>query len=278
MRRAGRGAPVSRRPTASSASITAGAATSSGCRVVDCTPWSPCATFAPPSRSPSSTPTGGRRRRSTSPSGCRPDLSPSGGAGQGVGPPFPDVRDALAEALDARPSSTPWTGEARPRLSPVDAAARRRHQSMLLALAVLTAGSPVTGVGWLLSIGGVAAIALVLLGLSPVRRWAPRDARWWIRSRHLGDERGGRSARGADLLDRSRPVRRSLADRRGTRPRARRRACSRDRRRVVVTRSADWGRGGLRSPRRGRRPAGGPSASAGMARSAPRSTRVRPRW
>lgn len=109
--------------------------------------------------------------------------------GQGVGPPpFPDVRDALAEALDARPSSTPWTGEASPRLSPVDAAARRRHQSMLLALAVLTAGSPVTGVGWLLSIGGVAAIALVLLGLSPVRRWAPRDARWWIRSRHLGDE------------------------------------------------------------------------------------------
>lgn len=108
--------------------------------------------------------------------------------GQGMGPPFPDVRDALAKALHARPSSTPWTDEAGATLSPVDVVARRRRQGVLLALAVLALGSMFTGVAWLLTVGGLAAIALVLLGMSPVRRWSPRAARWSMRSRHLGDE------------------------------------------------------------------------------------------
>lgn len=110
--------------------------------------------------------------------------------GQGLQPPFPAVRDALAEALSARPSSTPWTGDAAAAVSPVDVVARRFHQGVLLVLLGLAVGSLGTGVPWMVLVGGIASVGLVLLGLSPVRRWSPRRARWSERSRHLGDEVG----------------------------------------------------------------------------------------
>lgn len=61
---------------------------------------------------------------------------------------------------------------------------------MLLSLAVVAVVAPLAGSTLLGVVGGLAATGLVLLGLSPVRRWHPRSSRlrWRCRAGHLRDE------------------------------------------------------------------------------------------
>ena len=110
--------------------------------------------------------------------------------GRQLGEPFEALRDALAEAAEVRISSAEWT-DTLPRLvSAADLPAVRIRQLLLLALAVVAVVGLATGVVAVGVIGGIAAIGLVLLGTSPVRRWHPRSAatRWTDRAGHLRDE------------------------------------------------------------------------------------------
>lgn len=114
-------------------------------------------------------------------------IRPGRKVGRALGEPFDSLRAAFAAATEASISSTPWNGETGPTLTPVDAHQLWRHRALLLTLAAIAVVPFFFESRWLVA-GGVAAILLIALGLSPVRNWAGRTVQWRSRSQHLGDE------------------------------------------------------------------------------------------
>jgi hypothetical protein len=116
--------------------------------------------------------------------------APDRWVGRRLGEPFVALRDALAAAVGATVSSREWTAELPPLVSATDRAMARVRQVVLLALAVIAVVAPLAGSTVVGVVGGLAATGLVLLGLSPVRRWHPRSSRprWRCRAGRLRDE------------------------------------------------------------------------------------------